>query len=55
MEHVDSAMTKLYEEGLVEVEYDEDLEPMFRISKEGYERAKEYGLIEFPEGEIPND
>jgi hypothetical protein len=28
---------------------------MFRISKDGYEKAKEYGLIDFPGGDIPND
>jgi DNA-binding transcriptional ArsR family regulator len=55
MEHVDQALTALYEEGLLEVEYDEDLEPMFRISKEGYHRAKEYGLIDFQQEDIPND
>jgi hypothetical protein len=53
--HIDNALTKLFEEGLLEIEYDEDLEPMFRISKGGYERAKEYGLIDFPQEDIPND
>lgn len=55
MNHIDTALTALYEEGLLEVEYDEDLEPMFRISPDGYQRAKEYGLIDFPGGDIPND
>lgn len=53
--HIDNALTQLYKEGLLEVEYDDDLEPMFRISKEGYSRAKEYGLIDFPQEDIPND
>lgn len=55
MNHIDNALTQLYKEGLLEVEYDDDLEPVFRISKEGYARAKEYGLIDFPQEDIPND
>lgn len=55
MNHVDNALTELYREGLLDVEYDENLEPLFRISKEGYEKAKEYGLIDFPQEDIPND
>lgn len=55
MNHIDNALTQLYKEGLLEVEYDEDLEPMFRISKEGYSKAKEYGLIDFEQKDIPND
>jgi hypothetical protein len=45
----------LYEEGLLSVEYNEDLEVKFTLSPEGHSKAKEYGLIEILKNEIPND
>ena len=55
IDYVDSAMMKLYEEGLMEVEYDENLEATLRLSPEGHKIAKEMGLIEMDIREIPND
>jgi hypothetical protein len=42
---LDEGMLGLYEQGLVEVEYDEDLNAMFRFSEKGYEIASDMGLI----------
>jgi hypothetical protein len=46
----------LYEEGLVDVEYDENLEATLHLSPEGHRIAKEKGLIEMDiNRDIPND
>lgn len=45
-DYVNNALVELYEEGLISVEYDEDLEATISISKEGYEKAKMYGIID---------
>lgn len=55
IEHIDQSLIKLYEEGLLSVEYNEDLEAKFTLSPEGHKKAKEYGLIEILKNEIPND
>ena len=55
IEYVDRSLVELYEAGLVEVEYDENLEATFHLSPEGRELAKEKGLIELDMPEIPND
>jgi len=55
MEYIDSSLLELYEEGLIDVEYDENLEATIILSPEGFEIAKEKGLIPIePEG-IYND
>lgn len=46
IEYVDESMLKLYEAGLMEVEYNENLEATLHLSPEGYKIAKEMGLIE---------
>jgi hypothetical protein len=53
--YVDSAMLELYEKGLMEVEYDENLEAILHLSPEGHKIAKEMGLIEMDIRDIPND
>lgn len=55
IDYVDSAMIRLYEEGLMEVEYDENLEATMKLSPEGLKKAKEMGLIEMDIDDIPND
>ena len=55
MEYVDESLLELYEDGLIDVEYDENLEATFILSPEGKALAKEYGLIELFDKEIPND
>ena len=44
--YVNESMIDLYQRGLVEIEYDENLEATFRITPEGMEVAKGYGLLE---------
>ncbi|MEY4332168.1 MAG: hypothetical protein RLZZ196_906 [Bacteroidota bacterium] len=55
IKHVDESLLKLYEEGFMEVEYDENLEATFNLSPEGQILAKQMGLIEMDFPEIPND
>jgi DNA-binding PadR family transcriptional regulator len=56
VEYIDRSLMDLYEKGLVEVEYDENLEATFHISPEGQKLAKEKGLIEMEfNKDIPND
>lgn len=52
IDYVDESMLKLYEAGLMEVEYDENLEATLHLSPEGYKVAKEMGLIEL---DLPNN
>lgn len=49
VEYVDKTIMDLYEKGLLEVEYNENLEAMFKISEEGIQIAKDGGLID-PDG-----
>lgn len=53
--YVDESLMKLYEKGLMEVEYDENLEATLHISPEGQIVAREMGLIQMDMPEPPND
>jgi len=56
MEYVDKELIDLYEQGLVEIEYDEDLQATIHLTPEGRRVAKEKGLIEMDiDLDIPND
>jgi hypothetical protein len=55
IEYVDKSLMELYEAGLVEVEYDENLEATLHLSPEGQRIAREKGLIELDITDIPND
>ena len=58
MEYIDRSLLELFEAGLLEVEYDEDLEAHIHISPEGEKAAREKGLIEIDPKDfknIPND
>lgn len=55
IDYVDRSLMELYEAGLVEVEYDENLEATIHLSPEGQKIAKEKGLIELDMPDIPND
>jgi hypothetical protein len=55
IEYVDKSLMELYEAGLVEVEYDENLEATLHLSPEGQRLAKEKGLIEIDMPEIPDN
>ena len=52
-EYVDETLVNLYQDGLIDVEYDENLEAIIKLSPEGYEAAKQYGLIE--RKDLPKD
>jgi hypothetical protein len=56
VEYVDKSIIELFEAGLVEIEYDEDLKATIHISPEGQKLAREKGLIEMDiDQDIPND
>lgn len=49
MEYIDDSLVELFEEGLVNVEYDENLDVTMHFSKEGYKIAVEKGIIPLEE------
>ena len=53
--HIDDSLMELYKRGLIEIEYNEDLEAGVRMSEEGLRLAKEFGIIPIDEYEVPND
>ena len=55
MKYVDESLVRLYEEGLIEVEYDENLDATILLSPEGYQIAKEQGLIPIDPEDVYND
>lgn len=48
MADIDNDLMMLYQEGLVEIEYDEDLNAMFRATEKGRRWAKKLGMPPFP-------
>lgn len=55
MKHVEESLMVLYANDLVNVEYDENLEAKISIKPEGYDLAKELGLIEYEKKETPDN
>ena len=53
--HIDESIMKLYEEGYVNITYDDDLKANIELSEEGKIKAKELGLITVDQNEIPNN
>ena len=53
--HVDESMLQLYDMGLVNITYDEDLNATFEVTEEGKEVSKQFGLIQMDDPEIPNN
>jgi predicted transcriptional regulator len=49
VDYVDQSLLELFEQGLLNIEYDENLEATIHLTKEGYEVAKQYGLINLDE------
>lgn len=45
MEYVDTTLINLYQEGLLDIEYDENLEATMHFTEEGYTIAKEKGVV----------
>ena len=56
-EHINRSLIHLYEEGLINVTYNDNLEAIIEMSPEGHAMAKELGIIEIDmhEDDIPND
>lgn len=55
MDYVDKNLIELYEAGYLKVDYDENLEAMISLSREGYEIAKAKGIIPMDMPEPPNN
>jgi hypothetical protein len=53
--HVDESMLQLYDMGLINITYDEDLNATFELTEEGKEVSKQFGLIQMDDPEIPNN
>jgi hypothetical protein len=55
--HIDESLVMLYKMGLIDIEYDEDLNATIHIREEGKRAAKELGLIpmDIDKNNIPND
>jgi hypothetical protein len=55
-EHVSESLISLYNKGLINVTYNDNLEAIIEMSDEGKKAAKEMGLIEMDmDIDIPND
>jgi DNA-binding PadR family transcriptional regulator len=54
-EHVDNMIKSLYQDGLIDVEYDENLTAYFRLNEDGLELLKELGIFPIDTNEIPNN
>jgi hypothetical protein len=55
-EHVNESLVSLYNKGLINVTYNDDLEAIIEMSDEGKKVAKEMGLVEMDmDIDIPND
>jgi hypothetical protein len=48
-QHVDEVLLGLFEEGLLNVSYNENLEAHIELTDEGKQIARDYGLIQFEE------
>jgi predicted transcriptional regulator len=48
-------MMQLYEMGLVNITYDEDLNVVFELTEEGKKVSKDFGIIEMNNPDIPNN
>ena len=55
MNYVDKTLLDLFESGLIEIEYDEDLEATITLSPEGFKIAKEKGVLPIDMPELPNN
>ena len=54
-QYVDKTLVELYEAGYIKVDYNENLEAMISLSQEGYELAKEKGILPIDMPEAPNN
>ncbi len=51
VEYIDKSMVDLYDKGLIEVSYNEDLEAFIQLTEEGKAEARRLGIVEM---EDPN-
>jgi hypothetical protein len=49
---VNAALLEMFEADLISIEYDENLEATINLSEEGYEIARDYGLIPLGDDDI---
>lgn len=56
-DHVNRSLIELYDKGLINIVYDDNLDAFIEMSPEGRRAAKEFGLIDsdFNEDDIPNN
>lgn len=55
MHYIDETLINLYKDGLLNVEYDENLEAIMHFTKEGYDIALEKGAIPINSEDFYND
>jgi len=55
MHYIDETLISLYKDGLLNVEYDENLEAIMHFTKEGYDIALEKGAIPINPEDFYND
>lgn len=57
IQHIDDSLLKLFEMGLINIEYDEELNATIHLKEEGKQLAEDLGLIplDLNENNIPND
>lgn len=54
LDYIDDALIDLYQQGLMSIEYNEDLDAIINFTEEGYLQAVELGLID-PDDQSPED
>lgn len=55
MNYVDNTLLELFDAGLINIEYDENLEATITLSPEGLKIAKEKGVLPIYMPELPNN
>lgn len=53
--HIDDVLQKLYEDGFLDVEYDEDLNASFKLSEDGIQAAQNMGVIPMNFKDLPDN
>jgi len=55
MNYVDKTLLDLFDAGLINIEYDENLEATITLSPEGFQIAKQKGVLPIDMPELPNN
>lgn len=53
--HIDDVLQKLYEDGFLDIEYDEDLNASFKLSEDGIQAAQDMGVIPMNFKDLPDN